>query len=87
MNYDVKHLAWLARIEIRDDEIEKYKKHVNKMIEYLNMLDEIEPDIEPYHISSKIDRFREDRVRESSDDIFSIIINKKDRFVKAPKMI
>lgn len=87
MSDELRHLAWLARIELKDDEMTQYKEHIERMIDYLNMLDEVNIDLESYHLTSNLDVFRGDIVRESKDDIFSIVINKKDRFVKAPKMI
>ncbi len=89
MNIDknkIKHLAWLARIELKEDELNVYEEQINKIIDYLNILDESDVQDEPSYIINDIDAFRDDKVIESKDDIFSVVINKKDRFVRAPKM-
>ncbi len=89
MNIDtnkIKHLAWLARIELKDEELKVYEEQISKIIDYLNILDEIDLQDEPSYIINDIDAFRDDEVIESKDDIFSVVINKKDKFVKAPKM-
>ena len=88
MNIDkegIKHLAWLARIELEEDKLQLYEEQINKIIDYLNILDEVQLQEEPSYITNEIEDLRDDEVIES-DDVFSVVINKKDRFVKAPKM-
>lgn len=89
MNIDkdkIKHLAWLARIELSNNELDTYEEQINKIIEYLNILDEADVQEESGYIISSIEELRDDEPIESKDDVFSVVINKKDRFVKAPKM-
>ncbi|GIU72110.1 MAG: hypothetical protein KatS3mg003_1589 [Candidatus Nitrosocaldaceae archaeon] len=89
MNIDkdkVKHLAWLARIELDDNALDIYVEQINKIIDYLNILDEAQAEDEPNYLIAEIDQLRDDIAIESKDDIFSVVINKKDGFVKAPKM-
>jgi aspartyl-tRNA(Asn)/glutamyl-tRNA(Gln) amidotransferase subunit C len=89
MNIDkdkIKHLAWLARIELDDNELDLYTKQINNIIDYLNILDEANAEDEPNYLVAEIDALREDIAIEDKDDVFSVVINKKDGFVKAPKM-
>lgn len=89
MNIDkeqIKHLAWLARIELRDEELNIYEEQINKIIDYLNILDEADVQEEPSYLANSIEELRDDKAIESKEDVFSVVINKKDRFVKAPKM-
>jgi aspartyl-tRNA(Asn)/glutamyl-tRNA(Gln) amidotransferase subunit C len=89
MNIDkdkIKHLAWLARIELNDNELDLYTKQINNIIDYLNILDEANAEDEPNYLVAEIDALREDIAIEDKDDVFSVVINKKDGFVKAPKM-
>ena len=79
------HLAWLARLEI--DKIDLYEEQLNKIIEYFNVLDEVDTKIEPQYIIKDIELFREDIPKKYEEDIFNMLNNKKDRFVKAPKMV
>ncbi len=83
----IKHLAWLARIELDERELETYKEQIDKIIEYLNILDDVDTDAEPNYLTIDIEDLRNDVVKDCKDDVFSIVINKKDGFVKAPKMI
>lgn len=89
MNIDkdkVKHLAWLARIELNDDELDLYVKQINDIIDYLNILDKANAEDEPNYLLAEIEQLRDDIAIESKDDVFSVVNNKKDGFVKAPKM-
>ncbi len=79
------HLAWLARLEI--DKIDLYEEQLNKIIEYFNILDEVDTKSEPQYIIKDIELFREDIPKKYEDGIFNMLNNKKDRFVKAPKMV
>ena len=85
---EVKHLAWLARMELTDKELEVYTKHVEEIISYLNTLDKISlQDIKPLKKAIDYTKFREDEIVESKEDTLSVVKNAKDRFVKAPKMV
>ncbi len=79
------HLAWLARLEI--DNVDLYEEQLNKIIEYFNILDEADTKSEPQYIIKDIELFREDIPKKYEEDIFNMLNNKKDRFVKAPKMV
>lgn len=85
---EVKHLAWLARIELADKELEVYTKQVEQIIDYFNTLDKISlEDIQVTQHSTLHERFRDDVPKETTDDVLSVVKNSKDRFVKAPKMV
>ena len=85
---EVKHLAWLARMELTDKELEVYTKQVEQIISYLNTLDKISlQDIKPLKTGIDYTKFREDDIVESKEDTLSVVKNAKNRFVKAPKMV
>ena len=64
----VKHVAELSKIEVREDEIELFKKDFEKIIEFFNQLDDIETDVEPtYHILPITNVFREDIPKKGLD--------------------
>ncbi len=84
----VKHLAYLARISIDDESIDLYSKHMDKVIEYFNILDEIDSaDVEPYRILKHIEEFRDDICIVNNEDMLRIAKNVKDRFIKAPRIV
>ncbi len=84
----VKHLAYLARISIDDESINLYAKHMDKVIEYFNILDEINfVSREPYSISKHIEEFRDDIHIASNEDVLITAKNVKERFIKAPRIV
>ena len=58
---DVYHIANLAKIELKPEEVEKFRKEFEKILEYFNILDEVPEDIEPtFQVHSLSNVFRED---------------------------
>jgi aspartyl-tRNA(Asn)/glutamyl-tRNA(Gln) amidotransferase subunit C len=84
---EVKHLAWLARMDLDDKELEVYTKQVEQIIGYFDTLDKISlEDIQVSKRSTSYTKFRDDIPIESTDTL-SVVKNSKERFVKAPKMV
>jgi len=84
----VKKIANLARIEITDQESEKYSKELSDILGFVEKLNEADTDgFEPIaHITGAKNITREDKVLEYSDEAKENIIKnfpeKKDRFDK-----
>ena len=85
---EVQKIASLARIEITDQEAEKYSKELSDILGFVEKLNEADTDgVEPIaHIIGAKNITREDKVVEYDDDTKNNIINnfpeKKDRFDK-----
>lgn len=85
---EVKKIANLARIEISEDEAEKYSTELSDILGFVEKLNEADTEgIEPIaHITGAKNVLREDRVVEYSDETKINLINnfpeKKDRFDK-----
>jgi aspartyl-tRNA(Asn)/glutamyl-tRNA(Gln) amidotransferase subunit C len=85
---EVEKIAQLSRIEITDDEAEKYSKELSDILGFVEKLNEANTEgIEPIaHITGAKNMTREDRVVEYSEDTKNGIIKnfpeKKDRFDK-----
>lgn len=85
---EVKHLAWLARIELDDKELQVYTTQVEQIIGYFDILDKISlEDVQVSQRSVSYTKFRDDVPKESSANALSVVKNTKERFVKAPKMV
>lgn len=85
---EVKHLAWLARIELDDKELQVYTTQVEQIIGYFDILDKISlEDVQVSQRSVSYTKFRDDVPKESSDNALSVVKNTKEKFVKAPKMV
>jgi len=86
----VRHIANLSKIELRDEEVEKFKEDFKKIIEFFDQLDEIEADVEPtYHVLPLKNVFREDTPRKTLDRE-AVLANAKHRengYFKAPRVV
>ncbi|HEU4606416.1 MAG TPA: Asp-tRNA(Asn)/Glu-tRNA(Gln) amidotransferase subunit GatC [Nitrososphaera sp.] len=82
----VKHLGWLARIELSDAEIERYTAQIEGIVEYLDRLDAmpLEQD-EPIVAKKKFADLRPDEPAEFEGDALGTKY-RKDGFVKGPRM-
>lgn len=75
----VEHVAWLARIELSEEEKELFTRQLNEILDYFKMIDEAETEgISPtYHVLDLVNVFREDTVKPS--------LPKKKALQNAPK--
>ncbi|MCK5087603.1 MAG: Asp-tRNA(Asn)/Glu-tRNA(Gln) amidotransferase subunit GatC [Melioribacteraceae bacterium] len=88
---DVEHIAKLARLEFNDEEINDYTQQLNKILEYVDKLNELDTEnVEPLsHPVEGSNVFREDELKPSvsRDDALVNAPDKTDEFFKVPKVI
>ena len=83
----VKHLAWLSRLDLTNDELEKYHAEIEKIIKYLDRLDSISlSDVEPRHYERSVSEFRDDIFYDTQTELSKTTKNLKDGYVKGPRM-
>jgi len=87
----LKHLSKLSKIDLTENEFETYTKQIEKIIKYLDKLDEIS--FEENNLSlllllsfKKLSELREDTIIEPTLNIEKIAKNLKDKFVRGPVM-
>ena len=84
---DVRHLGWLSRMDLSEDELEKYTSQIEQIIAYLGMLDKIELEkAEPIRARKKYADLRPDEAQAFGSDALGTA-NRKDGFVKGPRMV
>lgn len=87
----VEHLAWLARLELTEEEKELYTQQLNEILEYFNRLSEIDTSNVPptYHVIGKVNVFREDEVQPSlkTEEALKNAPRKRNGFFEAPKIL
>jgi aspartyl-tRNA(Asn)/glutamyl-tRNA(Gln) amidotransferase subunit C len=97
----VKHLSWLSRIELSDEELAKYTSQIEQVVAYLDKLDSIPlEDVDVIKPKKKFSQLREDDDNNNNDDYkrnttfeasaaADILGTKyrKDGFVKGPRMV
>jgi aspartyl-tRNA(Asn)/glutamyl-tRNA(Gln) amidotransferase subunit C len=88
---EVDYVARLARLELNEAQEERLTSQLNKVLEYMERLNEIDTDgVEPYsHAIPNHDPFREDEVRPSLPKEVSLdnAPQKTEDFFVVPKVI
>jgi aspartyl-tRNA(Asn)/glutamyl-tRNA(Gln) amidotransferase subunit C len=85
---EIKHLGWLSRLELTDQDLERYAPQIDEIIRYFDKLDTL-PLIGSESIGSikKVSQLRKDNIHMFEGDPLEFSKNKKDGFVKGPKML
>jgi len=88
---EILHIAKLASLKIKDEEIEEYRKNLQDILNFANTINSIDTTKieETNGISSNINVFREDEVKEFKD-VESLMQNapeKSDNMFVIPKVI
>ena len=88
---EVEHIAWLARIELSDEEKELFTYQFNTIIDYFRVIDEADTtDVKPTLYLSKVTNvLREDVVEESlsTEAALANAPMKKEGYFKASKIV
>ncbi len=91
---DLEHMAWLSRLELSEEDREKYTPKLNSVLDYFGELDEVDTEgVEPtYHVLPLSNVFRDDEpgVPTGSlqqEEALSNAPKKQDGFFKAPRMM
>ncbi len=66
---EVRKVAELALLEIKEDQIDKFARQFNEILDYMEQINELDlSDCEAeFHVTELKNVFREDRVKESTD--------------------
>lgn len=88
---DVQHIAKLARLDIKENELENYTKHLNSILGYMEKLNELDTsDVEPLsHPVENTNVFREDIPVESinREEALKNAPDRNDEHFRVPKVI
>ena len=88
---DLPHIGWLSRLELSEEDKEKYTPKLNSVLEYFGELDKADTEgVEPtYHVLPMNNVFREDVPTNSlsQEEVLSNAPKNKDGFIKAPRMM
>lgn len=83
----VKHLGWLSRIELSDDELARYTAQIESIIKYLDKLDTVPlQEVKPVVARKKFSDLRDDIPVEFGADSLGTSY-RKEGFVKGPRMV
>ncbi len=86
---DVYHVANLAKIEITEEEAERFRVEFEKILEYFNILDEVSEEIEPtFQVLPLKNVFRDDIPKEclSQEEALLNAKHVEDGYFKGPRI-
>ncbi|MGM9994351.1 MAG: Asp-tRNA(Asn)/Glu-tRNA(Gln) amidotransferase subunit GatC [Candidatus Avigastranaerophilus sp.] len=87
---DVKHVAKLARLELTEEEIEKYSKQLDEIIKYVEQMNEVDTTgVEPMpHPIPVYNVMREDEVKyeQTKEELMANAPFEEDGFFRVPKI-
>ncbi len=88
---EIEHIAWLARIELREEEKELFEKQLSSILDYFAVLDELDTgDIEPtYNVIGLRDVVREDEPKAvlSQEDALQNAPRREGGYFKSPRIL
>ena len=88
---EVRKIAKLAKLEFKNEEIERFTHQMNDIINYMQQLNEINTDnVAPlYHVIEPGNVTRDDKVEESfpKDEILKNAPSRNDEFIIVPRVI
>lgn len=91
-NDDVRHLAQLSSLQMSDAEVESLRADIEKIINYINQLDELDTDgVEPtYQVTGLQNVWRDDEIIDSSvsrRQLLALAAEQSDNCVKVPRVL
>jgi len=88
---EVEHIAWLAHIELSEEEKELFTEQFNRILDYFKKIDEVDTEKIPptYHVLDLVNVYREDKVSPSlpAKETLRNAPKKEKRFFKAPRIV
>jgi aspartyl-tRNA(Asn)/glutamyl-tRNA(Gln) amidotransferase subunit C len=88
---EVEHVAWLARIELSEEEKELYTQQFNQILAYFSKLAELDTEKVPpeLHVVSLVNVYREDKVEKplSRGEALKNAPKKREEYFEAPKIL
>ncbi len=91
---DLEHIAWLSRLELSEEDRERYAPKLNSVLDYFGELDKVDTEgVEPtYHVLVLSNVFRDDEINSpakslSLEEALSNAPKKQDGFFQAPRMM
>ena len=88
---DVEHIAWLAHIELSDEEITLFTEQFNEILEYFKKIDEVDTEnVEPtYHVLNLENVTRKDETAPSLSiqEALRNAPKKEKKFIRAPRIV
>ncbi len=88
---EVEHVAWLAHVELTEEEKALFTDQFNRILDYFKTIDEAETEGVPptYHVLDLVNVFRKDEPEESlsKEESLKNAPQKQEGFFKSPRIV
>ena len=88
---EVEHIAWLAHIELSDEEKALFTEQFNEILDYFQKIDKVDTEgVEPtYHVLDLENVSRKDETKPSltTEEALKNAPKKEKKFLKAPRIV
>lgn len=88
---EVEHVAWLAHIELTEEEKVLFTEQFNRILEFFRKIDEADTKdaVPTYHVLDLINIYREDETEESlpKEETLRNAPKKENDFFKSPRIV
>ncbi|MDY6959072.1 MAG: Asp-tRNA(Asn)/Glu-tRNA(Gln) amidotransferase subunit GatC [Halobacteriota archaeon] len=87
---DIEHIGWLARIELTEEEEEEFTGQLNSVLEYFDILDQVDSDLPPtHHVLGIKNVFRDDEAEKSlsKEDVLNNAPKTEGSYFKGPRIV
>jgi aspartyl-tRNA(Asn)/glutamyl-tRNA(Gln) amidotransferase subunit C len=83
---EIKHLGWLARLDLSEEELSKYESQIDRIIQHFNILDVLASDIsEPTYFTKSVRNLRIDQAKGFGENVLPKTRTQDNGYVKGPK--
>jgi len=88
---EVEHIAWLAHIELSEEEKDLFTGQFDDILEFFEKIDEVDTESVPptYHVLDLVNVYREDEVSPSlpTEEALKNAPKRERLFLKAPRIV
>lgn len=85
---ELNYLSWISRLNLTDEELEKFSQQIDETIKYIDVLETFHPESSSVDLQElDLSDFREDEILEFNGDLIPYSNLTPERFVKGPKMV
>lgn len=83
---EIRHLGWLARLDLSEEELSKYETQIDQIIQYFDVLDGLDLDImEPTYLAKSVRSLRLDQAKDFCGNVLPKERSRKNGYLKGPK--
>ncbi len=83
---EIKHLGWLARLDLSEEELLKYESQIDRIIQHFDILDGLTLDsLEPTYFAKSVRNLRIDQAKDFGGNVLPKTRNRKDGYLKGPR--